>query len=184
MNHPRSGPLRFKGYQYTYFKYPAPRPQVELKRGERMDNLEASQRPQGEDVRQDQRLHTMKAQAFAGTRALRTNSCVALLETGSPASIIRKQVWNDMPGRGAALSDSDATTQPRRWGGFYRKPQTTSTSMQPNVLLGRKGTISCESSSEDISVRPVVGAHIVPHRVRWNDLPLGRDSWGRFLVRK
>ena len=39
-NHHRSGPLRFAGFQYIYSKYPAPRPQVELKRGGRMDNLE------------------------------------------------------------------------------------------------------------------------------------------------
>ena len=39
-NHIRSGPFRFAGFEYKYFKYPAPRPQVELKRGERMDSLE------------------------------------------------------------------------------------------------------------------------------------------------
>ena len=120
--------------------------QEELKRGGRRDNLEGSQRPQGENVRLDRRLHTRGAQAFAGTRALRTNSCVALLDMGSPASSIRKKVWNDMPGSGAASSDGEAPTQSRRWGGFHEKPPTASASMQLNVLLGRKGTISCESS--------------------------------------
>ena len=91
--------------------------------------------------------------------------------------------WNDMRGSGAASSDDEVLTQPRRWGGFPLKPPTTSTSVQPNVLLGRKGTISCESG-KDVSVRPVVGAHIVPHRVRSYNLPLRRDSWDHFPVQK
>ena len=70
-----------------------------------MDNLEGSQRPQGEDFRLDRRLHTTEAQAFAGTRALRTKSCVALLDTG-----IRMKIWNDMLGSGAASSDGEAPT--------------------------------------------------------------------------
>ena len=61
----------------------------ESKRGGRKDNLEGFQRPQGEDVRRDRRLHTREAHAFAGTRALR-KSRVALLDTGSPASPVRK----------------------------------------------------------------------------------------------
>ena len=31
-----------------------------------------------------------------------SSSCLALQDTGSPASSIRKKVWNDMPGSGAA----------------------------------------------------------------------------------
>ena len=41
------------------------------------------------------------------------------------------------------------------------KLPTASASVQLNVLLGGKGTISCESS-EDTSVRPVVGPHSSP----------------------
>ena len=89
------------------------------------------------------------------------SSYVALLETGSPASSIRKKVWNDMLGSGAASSDGEAPTQSRRWGGFPEKPPTASASVQLNVLLGRKGTISCESS-DNTSVRPVVGPHSSP----------------------
>ena len=129
--------------------------QKELKRGGIRDNLEGSQQPQGQDVRLDRRLHTREDQAFAGTRALRTNSCVALLDTGSPASSIRKKVWNDMSGSGAVSSDGKASTQSRRWGEFQEKPPSASASVQLNVLLGRKGTVSCESS-EDTSVRPVI----------------------------
>ena len=47
------------------------------------------------------------------------------------------------------------------WGGFPEKPPTASASVQLNVLLGRKGTISRESS-EGTSVRPVVGPHSSP----------------------
>ena len=157
--------------------------QEKLERGGRRDNLEGSQRPQGEDVRLDRRLHTREAQAFAGTRALRTNSCVALLDMGSPASSTRKKVWDDMPGSGAASSDGEAPTLSRRWGRFHEKLPTASASVQLNVLPAIKITISCELS-EDTSVRPVVGPHIVPDRVKSYELQLGRDSWDHFPVRK
>ena len=120
---------------------------------------------------------------FAGTRTLRTKSRVALLDTGSPAYLIRRKVWNDRLRCGAASSDGEVPTQPQRWGGFHGKPITTSTSVPLNVLPERKGTFSCESS-EDTSVRTVVWAHIVPYRVMSYDLLLGRDSWGNFPVRK
>ena len=150
--------------KYKKSKSPFPHPQAELKRGERTHYLEGFQRPQGGDVRLDRRLHTTEAQAFAGTRALRTKSCVALLDTGSPASFIREKVWSDMLGSGAVSSVGEVPTQSRRWGGFHGKPLTTSSSVRLNVLRGKKGTISCESS-EDTPVRPVVWAHIVPDRV-------------------
>ena len=132
------------------FRAPAQYPPGELKRGGRRDNLEGFQRSQWEDVRLDRRLHTREAQAFAGTRVLH-KSRATLLDTGSPASSIRKKVWNDMPGSGAVSSDDEAPTQ----------SQTASASVQLNVLLGRKGIISWESS-EDTSVRPVVGPHSSP----------------------
>ena len=88
-----------------------------------------------------------------------------------------------MLGSGAASSDGEVPTQSRRWGGFHGKLLTTSSSVRLNVLLGRKGTISCESS-EDAPVRTVVWAHIVPDRVMSYDLLLGRDSWDHFPVRK
>ena len=135
--------------KYKDSKSPFPHPQVELKRGERADYLEGFQRRQGVDVRLDRRLHTTEAQAFAGMRALRTKSCVALLDTRSPASFICKKVWNDMLRSGAASSDGEVPTQSQRWGGFLGKPLTTSLSVQLNVLLGRKGTISCESSEDN-----------------------------------
>ena len=176
----RSGSQNSK---YKNSKSPFPDPQVEWKRGERMDYLEGFQRPQGGHVRLDRCLKTTEAQAFAGTRALRTKRCVALLDTGSPASFIREKVWNDILGSSAATSDGKVPTQSQRWGGFHGKPLTTSTNVRLNVLLGRKGTISRESS-EDTPVRTAVWAHIVPGRVRSYDLLLGRESWDQFPVRK
>ena len=88
-----------------------------------------------------------------------------------------------MLGSVAASSDGEVPTQSRRWGGFHGKPLTASSSVRLNVLLGRKETISCESS-EDTPVRTVVWAHIVPDRVMSHDLLLGRDSWDHFPVRK
>ena len=165
-------PSGSQGFKYKNSKSPFPHLQVELKRGERTDYLEGFKRTQGEDFRLDRRLYTTEAQAFAGTRALRTKSYVALLDTGSPASFIRKKVWNDMLGSGAASSDDEVPTQSRRWGGFHGKLLTTSTSVRLNVFLGIKGTISCESS-EYTPARTVVWAHIVPDRVMSYDLLLG-----------
>ena len=102
---------------------------------------------------------------------------------GSPAPIIRTEIWNGMLGSGAASSDGEVPTQSRRWDGFHRKPLTTSTCVRLNVLLGRKGTNSCESS-EYTPVQTVVWVHIVPDRVMSYDVLLGRDSWDPFPVRK
>ena len=70
-----------------------------------------------------------------------------------------------------------------RWGGFHGKPLTTSTSVRLNLLLGRKGTVSGESS-KDSPVQTVVWAHIVPDRVMPYAILLGRYSWDHFPVRK
>ena len=88
-----------------------------------------------------------------------------------------------MLGSGAASSHGEVPTQSRRCGGFRGKPLTTSSSVRLNVLLGRKGTISCESS-EETPVRTAVWAHTVPDRVMSYDLLLRWDSWDHFPVRK
>ena len=116
-------------------------------------------------------------------RGLRTKSCVFLLGTGSPASLVRERVWNDMLVSGAVSSDSQAPMQSRRWGGFHEKPPTTGTKVQRNVFLGRKRAISCESS-EHTSVQAAVWAHIVPYSIRSYDLLMERDSWDHFPVRR
>ena len=169
--------------KYKNSKSPFPHPQAELKRGERTDYLEGFQRPQGGDVRLDRRLHTTEAQAFAGTRALRTKSCVAVLDTGSPASFIREKVWIDMLGSGAASSDGEVPTQSRRWGGFYGKPFTTTSSVQLNVLLGRKGIITCESS-EDTPVRAVVLGGYRPRQGNVVRLTTGARQLGSFSFKE
>ena len=88
-----------------------------------------------------------------------------------------------MLGSGAASSDGEVPTQSRRWDGFHRKLLTTSTRVRLNVLLGRKGTNSYESS-EYPPVRIAVWVHIVPDRVMSYDVLLGRDSWDPFPGRK
>ena len=55
--------------------------------------------------------------------------------------------------------------------------------MRLNVLLERKGTIICKSN-DDIPVRTVVWARIVPDRVMSYDLLLGQDSGDNVRVRK
>ena len=110
-NHFRSGPLRFAGFQVRRFQVSISASSSGV-RGERTDYLEGFQRPQEGDVRLDRCLHTTEGRVFAGTRALRTKSCVVLLDTGSPASLIPKKVWNDMLGSGGASSDGEAPTSP------------------------------------------------------------------------
>ena len=73
--------------------------------GERADYLSESSRAVGGEVRLNGRHHTAGLKLFAGSRALRTHACKPLLDTGSPASFIQKEVWLRMLACGAASED-------------------------------------------------------------------------------
>ena len=82
-----------------------PPARVLLSNGERADYLSESLRAVGGEVRLNGRHHTANSQLFAGSRALRTHVCTALLDTGSQASCIRNNFWMRMLAYGAASED-------------------------------------------------------------------------------
>ena len=129
------------------------------------------QRPQEEDVRLDRRLHTTEAQMFAWTRALRIKKIRGSTGHGQPNTPRPQGGMERNAGQRRSTIRWRSAYGFRRWNGFHEKPTTTSTSVQLNVLLGRKGTIGCESIEDTTSVRTV--AHIVPDRVMPYDLLLG-----------
>ena len=65
---------------------------VRLRRGERADFLSQFTRAVGGDVILNRKKHTTGVHLFAGSKALKTHTCTALLDTGSPASFIQKKV--------------------------------------------------------------------------------------------
>ena len=71
-----------------------------LRRGERADFLSQFTRAVGGDVILNRKNHM-----FAGSKALKTHTCAALLDTGSPASFIQEKVWLRMLACGAASED-------------------------------------------------------------------------------
>ncbi len=122
--------------------------------------------------------HTTRAQSFAGTKALKTQACTVLLDTGSPASFIQEKVWLRMLACGAAFPDGLTEIEPKTWGGFHGIPLTTSNYVRLNVQLG-----NTEKNSRG-TVRLVVHAYIVPDKAMQMPVLLGRDSWSFFPVRK
>ena len=62
---------------------------VRLRRGERADFLSQFTRAVGGDVILNRKNHTTGVHLFAGSKALKTHTCTALLDTGSPASFIK-----------------------------------------------------------------------------------------------
>ncbi|CAM9646343.1 unnamed protein product [Laminaria digitata] len=69
-----------------------PPDRVLLLPGERTDYLSEFTRAVGGDVMLDRWDHTVGAQLFAGTKALRTQAVKALLDAGSPASFIQEKM--------------------------------------------------------------------------------------------
>ena len=66
---------------------------VRLRRGERADLLSQFTRAIGGDVILNRKKHTTGVHLFAGSKALKTHTCTALLDTGSPAFFIQEKVW-------------------------------------------------------------------------------------------
>ena len=65
---------------------------VRLIRGERGDFSSQLTRAVGGDVILNRNNHTTGVHLFAGSKALKTHTCTALLDTGSPASFIQEKV--------------------------------------------------------------------------------------------
>ena len=110
---------------------------------------------------------------------MKTHTCTALLDTGSPASFIQEKVWLRMLACGAASEDGLSRVQKKSWGGFHGAPLITSRHVRLNVHLANIG-----STSRSSTVCLVVNAHIVPDTAMSTAVLLGRDGWSHFPVRK
>ena len=100
---------------------------------------------------------------------------VALLDTGSPQTLIRRDVLDQMPSVGAASTACERPGSPRSWGGFGESaPWRTSTSIRLSVHFFRDNEPACSLA---------VWACVVPPSVMKYAVLLGRDSWMRFNTR-
>ena len=90
--------------------------------------------------------HMTGVHLFAGSKALKTHTCTAMLDTGSPASFIQETVWLRMVVCGAALEDGLSRVEEKSWGGFHGTPLITSCHARLNVHLGNIGSISRPST--------------------------------------
>lgn len=57
-----------------------------------------------------------------GTKALRTQACKALVDAGSPASLIQEKAWLRVLACGAASKDGLKPVEEKPWGGFHGVP--------------------------------------------------------------
>ena len=69
--------------------------------------------------------HTTGVHLFAGSKALKTHTCTAMLDTGSPASVIQEKVWLRTLAFGAVSEDGLSRVEEKSWGGFHGTPLIT-----------------------------------------------------------
>ena len=119
---------------------------VRLRRGERADFLSQFTRAIGGDVILNRKNHTTGVHLIAGSKALKTHTCTALLDTGSPASFIQEKVWLRMLACGAASEDGLSRVEEKSWGGFRGTPLITSRHVRLNAHVGNVGSISRSST--------------------------------------
>ena len=119
---------------------------VRLRRGERADFLSQFTRAVGGDLILNRKNHTTECHMFAGSKALKTHTCTALLDTGGPASFIQEKVWLRMLACGAASEGGLSRVEEKSWGDFHGTPLITSRRVRLNVHLGNIGSISRSST--------------------------------------
>ena len=126
----------------------------------------------GGTITLDDASFTTKITVHSGTTVSTVFRCVALLDTGSPQTFIRRDVWVQMLAGGAAAVNCEQGSAPRSWGGFGRSaPLVTSTSVCLSVQFFR---------AEQPTSSLAVWACVVPPSVMQHAVLLGRDSWMRF----
>lgn len=76
-----------------------------VKTGEQAEYLSELTRAVWGDVVLSRRLHTARVQIFVGSRASCLEKCLALLDTGSPASLIQQRCQDKMLACGSASVD-------------------------------------------------------------------------------
>ena len=107
--------------------------------------------------------------------AIAPYTCVALLDTGSPQTVIRSDVLDRVLLVGAASSACERPSSPRSWRGFgVSAPSRTTT----RIHLG----VQCFREKEPTYFL-AVWACVVPPPVMKHAVLLGRDSWMRFKIR-
>ena len=96
-----------------------PAPQLRMREGEAAEFLAPFDKPVGGDVTLDRRTHTTRVKVFVGARAVCTQTCGALLDTGSPASFIQQKVVdNRMLACRSASEDGLMEVDDKTWGWF------------------------------------------------------------------
>ena len=120
----------------------------------------------------DDASFTTKIAVHSGANAVAPCGWVALLDTGSPQNLIRRDVLDRMLSVGRASVASERNCAPRSWGGFGESvPLQASTSIRLNVHFFR-----ADEPTRSIAVWTcVVPPSMIKHAVL-----LGRDSWMRF----
>ena len=87
---------------------------------------------------------TTKIAIHSGANALAPYGCVALLDTGSPQSFVRRDVLDRMLSVGAASVACEPKCAPRSWGRFGEPvPLQTSTSIRLSVYFFRGDEPTC-----------------------------------------
>ena len=92
----------------------------------------------------DDASFTTKIASHSGANAVAPCGCVALLDTGSPQTFIRRDVLDRMLSVGAAPVACERSCTPRSWGGFGESaPLQTSTSIRLSVQCFRTDESTC-----------------------------------------
>ena len=101
--------------------------------------------------------------------------CLALLDTGSPQTFIRRDVLDRMVLVDAASAACERPCSPPSWGGFGESaPLRTSTSIRLSVQCFCDNEPTCSFA---------VWACVLPPSVMLHAVLPGRDSWMRFNTR-
>ena len=129
----------------------------------------------GGTVTLDDVSFTTKVAIHSGGDAITPYICVAPLATGSPQTLIRRDVLNRMLLVGAASVAYERPCSPRSWRGFGKSPSLrTSTGIRLSVQFFHDNEPTCSFA---------VWASVVPPSVMQHAVLLGRDSWMRFYTR-
>ena len=160
-----------------------PAPQLRIREGEAAEFLTPFDKPVGGDVTLDRRTHTTRVKVFMGARAVCTQTCGALLDTGSPASFIQQKVVDRMLACGSASEDGLMEVDDKTWGGFNGVPLVTNKRGRLNIQFWVGGKCAPEQFGTPTACTAVY-AYVVPDGTMKHDILLGRDSWEPFPVRQ
>ena len=120
----------------------------------------------------DDASFTTKIAVHSGGNAVAPYGCLALLETVSPQTVIRRNVLDRMLSVGAASVSCEPNCAHRSWGGFAQSaPLQSSTSIRLRVQFFRADEPTCSLA---------VWTCVVPPSVMQHAVRLGRHSWMHF----